>query len=154
MARGGVMLEPGFEQVYTMTDFYDGPRRGIADFYGKPHLYVSEWNEKLQDFQPEYTLSPVSNEVFSLAMEAWSIWVRWKTAFNKGETTLETHPALLQDQTRYEELREVLAAKLVVHKTEIVISRGLFKRIDDPNWDGFGPTPLQVHWTVIKSISE
>jgi hypothetical protein len=34
-----------FERVHTMTDYYDGPRGGIADFRGTPHLYESEWRD-------------------------------------------------------------------------------------------------------------
>lgn len=29
-------MEPEFEIVYTMTDYYDGPRAGIASFHGIP----------------------------------------------------------------------------------------------------------------------
>lgn len=32
-------LKPGYERFYTVLDYYDGPRKGIADFQGKPHLY-------------------------------------------------------------------------------------------------------------------
>jgi hypothetical protein len=38
-------VERPFEKVYTMTDYYDGPRRGIADFDGRPHFYDSEWDD-------------------------------------------------------------------------------------------------------------
>src|SRR5687768_8510315 len=30
-----------FERVYTVTDYWDGPREGIADFQDVPHLYRS-----------------------------------------------------------------------------------------------------------------
>jgi len=39
------VLEPEYERVYTMTDYYDGPRKGIADFEGRPHLYEAEWDD-------------------------------------------------------------------------------------------------------------
>jgi hypothetical protein len=28
-----------------MTDYYDGPRKGIASFQGSPHVYESEWDD-------------------------------------------------------------------------------------------------------------
>jgi hypothetical protein len=37
-------MEQKFEKVYTVTDFYDGPRGGIANFRGHPHVYESLWN--------------------------------------------------------------------------------------------------------------
>jgi hypothetical protein len=42
-------LKPGYERVYTVLDYCDGPRQGIADFQGKAHLYetnVSLMNPK------------------------------------------------------------------------------------------------------------
>lgn len=53
-----------FERVYTMTDYYDGPRGGIADFERAPHLYGSLWLDHPDDdddgrFEP----SPVAPEV-------------------------------------------------------------------------------------------
>ena len=32
-------LEPGNEIVFTVTDYYDGPLNGIANFQSKPHFY-------------------------------------------------------------------------------------------------------------------
>ncbi len=32
-----------FETVHTMTDWYDGPRRGVAIVNNHPHVYVSCW---------------------------------------------------------------------------------------------------------------
>jgi hypothetical protein len=37
--------EPDWEKVYTVTDFYDGPRLGVADYNGQPHLYESRWDD-------------------------------------------------------------------------------------------------------------
>ena len=44
-----------FERVYTMTDDYDGPRRGIASFRGKPHAYTCPF-----DFSGTMPTAPVS----------------------------------------------------------------------------------------------
>jgi hypothetical protein len=33
-----VQLKPDFEEVFTVTDYYDGPRKGIANVRGKPHF--------------------------------------------------------------------------------------------------------------------
>jgi hypothetical protein len=31
-------LKPGYEMVFTVTDYCDGPRKGIANYQDKPHL--------------------------------------------------------------------------------------------------------------------
>ncbi len=35
-------LKLNYEQVFTVLDYYDGPRSGIANYNGAPHFY--EWN--------------------------------------------------------------------------------------------------------------
>jgi hypothetical protein len=66
-----------FERVYTMTDYYDGPRRGIADFDGRPHTYDAVFDYAQDDYAEPYDLRPVDAETLQLALEAWQIWQRW-----------------------------------------------------------------------------
>jgi len=40
-----------FEKVHTMTDYYDGPRKGIADFAGQPHFFESGLNDDNDAFR-------------------------------------------------------------------------------------------------------
>src|SRR5215471_6082747 len=94
-----------YEKVHTMTEYNDGPRRGIADFEGRPHLYVSEWDNDAQDFRELFVLSPVDDEaVFRMALEDFEILRRWEQAFEQDLTTIDTQPALPQDRARHDEL--------------------------------------------------
>jgi hypothetical protein len=131
-----------------MTDFYDGPRKGIADFQGRPHLYESEWDRVVDDYASMFRLSPVEPAVFALAMESWRIWRRWETAFHEGQTTHETHPALSEDRARSEELDRLLDPVLRIDETNVVWARGEFKVRQDADWSGKGFAPLQVRWTL------
>src|SRR5690349_12683020 len=107
-----VSLKPGFEEVFTVTDYYDGPRQGIANFNGKPHFYDCVFDEARKNFSDRYRLTAVPNHIFDLAMEEWAIWERWQTAFHAGKTSKESHPALPQDRTRHEQIRTVLDSTL------------------------------------------
>lgn len=128
------------ERVYTMTDFYDGPRGGIADFEGRPHLYESEWDDLADNYASTFRLSPVTPEVLALALEDWAIWERWLAAFNAGETTQDTHPALPADRARHEELQRALHGRLQVDPETYVRARGDFE------WEGSGAGPSAVTW--------
>ena len=99
------------ERVYTMTDYYDGPREGIADFEGRPHLYerVFDDEEGPTEF---FELREVDADTFALALEAWGIWLRWHEAYHSGTTTIETHPALPEDRARHDQLRALLEPRL------------------------------------------
>ena len=43
-----------FERVHTMTDYYDGPRQGVADYQGHPHAYHCEWSEDDDSYADTY----------------------------------------------------------------------------------------------------
>ena len=140
-------LDAGFEQVYTVTDFYDGPRQGIADFNGKPHLFVSEFENETQEFGM-YHVSLVTEEILELALEGWAIWRRWETAFHQGLTTTETHPALPEDRSRHLELELLLQTVLVLDENTARKVEAVFKLHIDPGWNQLGARPLQVNWTT------
>lgn len=141
------MLEPGYQRVHTMTDYYDGPRKGIADLDGRPHLYESEWDDLADNYAFTFRLSPVTADIFALATESWHIWLRWETAFHRGQTTQDTHPALSKDRTRFLELEPVLEAKLRIDEVNYVRAHGDFKPFPNPGWSGVGFVPLQVKWS-------
>jgi hypothetical protein len=142
-------LDPGYERVHTVTDYSDGPRTGIADFEGRPHLYESEWDDLADDFAFTFRLSPVEPEVFALAVESWAIWRRWETAFHEGRATKETHPSLPDDRRRSDELTGILELRLKIDESNQVRATGEFKVLDDPEWNHRGFAPLQVKWTRV-----
>jgi hypothetical protein len=115
-----------FEPVYTMTDYYDGPRGGIASFKGKPHLYQSLFADD-KDGSDVFELRPVDEETLRLAMEDWNIWLRWEDAFHAGGTTIATHPALAVDRYRHDEIAPVLAARLASLPGPSIRARGFFR---------------------------
>jgi hypothetical protein len=139
-----------FEKVCTMTGYYDGPRVGVANFEGRPHLYESEWNDLNTNEEPIYLLSPVDQATLELALEDWAIWLRWERARHDGEATDETHPALPFDRVRHEAIKAVLESRLVTAPSPIR-ARGVFRRARHVPWDGKGHSPpLEVQWSRIE----
>lgn len=101
-----------FERVFTVDDYYDGARSGIASYQGQPHHYLCEWDESRGDYSDTFRLTPIDEETFSLAMEQWSIWEHWEAAFRRGEVAQSTHPALPGSNPRYAELQRSIEARL------------------------------------------
>ena len=128
-----------------MEAFYDGPREGVADYAGAPHRYESEWNELDDEYGPCFRLTPLDPEVFELALEDWQIWMRWLAAFEAGDTTSETHPALPADRPRQEELQAALASGFASNQARAFRARAEFR------WGSGGVRPgdcskLEVRW--------
>jgi len=107
------------ELVYTITDWYDGPRKGVANFEGQPHYYECQWYTGLDAgfdvVTRDYLLTPLDAETYQLALEDWAIWQRWEAAFAAGTTSQATHPTLPEDQARHAEIERLLLPKLVTN---------------------------------------
>jgi hypothetical protein len=136
-----------FETVHTCTDWYDGPRRGVADLGGVPHLFESQWADGEYLDNDTYLLTPIDLETLALALEDWAIWQRWVTAFHRGEATRDTHPALPADRPRHDELDRLLAARLMIDPGRSVRKFATFHVREDPAWSGYGWRPLAVEWS-------
>ena len=99
-----------FERVFTVWDYYDGPRSGLALFLGEPYHYQCEESE--DGYCDAFFLAPINSKTFSLAMEQWTIWRAWEAAFHRGEVPASTHPALSGSNQGYAELQAALDTQL------------------------------------------
>lgn len=141
-----------WEKVYTVLDWYDGPRLGLADYHGHPHLYESRWDKNTGDWEGEhwskkmgtsyYWLSPVTPLVFSLAMEDWSIWLRWHSTFDQGQVDSSAHPALPEDRLRQEEIKSLIGTALDPGRPDAFLVAGHFDlESDRVRWTQVVPQP-------------
>jgi hypothetical protein len=136
-----------FERVFTMTDYYDGPRRGIANFGGRPHAYHSPFNRWDDEYDELYELRAIDEETFRLALEEWEIWLRWEAAYHAGAAAADSHPALGPDRPRHDELARRLEARLAALPGPAIRARAVFRPIP-----GQACAPrrwLEVQWTRV-----
>lgn len=82
-----------WECVFTVNDYYDGPRQGVANFNGKPHAYQSEFSDIEEEYTDRFLLMEIDGSTLSLVMESWEIWLRWCAAFHRGEVDLKSSRA-------------------------------------------------------------
>src|SRR6186713_1004995 len=52
-----------WDRVHTVTDYYDEPRRGIADVDGVPHIYEAEFDHSTAEYGDTYYVSPVDEDL-------------------------------------------------------------------------------------------
>jgi hypothetical protein len=101
-----------FERVYTVWDYFDGPRDGLADFRGSPHYYKCSWDNEADDYSSEYELFPIDSSLLGPALEQWQIFKRWEADFHSGLVGQETHPGVGGINPRYDALEAVLNSAL------------------------------------------
>ena len=130
------------EVVYTVTDFYDGIRGGVASYHGTPHIYQSQF-EDIEGGSESFLVQPIDAETFRLAMEDWATWCRWERAFHAGLARESSHPALPDDRQRHTELSELLQSQLTPSPERASRVRGRFEAVQP----GTPSTQFVVYWT-------
>jgi len=135
-----------FEVVHTVTDYYDGPRGGIADLDGVPHLYEAEWSDKTGNYTDTFLLTPIDAETLALALEDWAIWRRWEDAHHQGIVDQASYPALPSDRPRHQELHVILSKRLVTDAARTVRKSAEFRVRQGASPSGPGVRPLAVRW--------
>jgi hypothetical protein len=125
------------DRVLTIHDYYDGPRLGIAEVDGVPHIYEAEFDHSSDEYGDTYFVSPVEADLLSLVLEDSAIFTRWNAARRRGEVTLETHPALPHERARHDELVAAIGDRLKSDPSDRRYMRARFdsvQRVGD--WDG------------------
>lgn len=102
------LITDGFERVYCESEWYDGPRAGLADIDGKPHYFENHDYDHTGEAD-EYQVWPASEAAVTLERERWAIFARWNERHEAGEVGPETHPGHGGIDSRYDELELLLA---------------------------------------------
>lgn len=116
-----------WDRVWTVTDYDDGPRGGIADVDGVPHVYQCEFDDAVDEYGDIFRLAPVTPELMALAMEDWAIWRRFEDAFRAGQASIADHPALPAERSRHDELRALIGDRLQLAEDQGFLRRGVFR---------------------------
>jgi hypothetical protein len=138
--------EQGYEAVFTIDDYRDGPRSGVANFHGAPHFYECIFDEQADDYSNSYLLIPLSQEAFQAAIESWQIFLRWRTAHDLGKASDETHPALPEDKNRDNETKQLLNQAIASGRPNATRATAEFAPVGDHKLLRDVLSPWQVKW--------
>lgn len=137
------------ERVHTMTDYYDGPRGGVADFHGRPHVYESLWSDLEGDWTDLFLLMPIDEELLRLAVESHAIFERWADAHRKGLVDLSTHPALPSERERHDEIERLVGKSLDVDRARAFTVEGQFGCRNFRESEGMERREQVVTWVTV-----
>jgi len=141
-------LKPGYEVVFTIDDYQDGPLRGVANYQGVPHFYECIFDEKQDSYSESFLLTRLDAEVFQAARENWEIFLRWREAYDRGQTGRQTHPALPAEAKKYRDTKELLDQTLASKRGSSIRARGEFEVIGEPERPRGVLSQWQVKWSV------
>jgi hypothetical protein len=140
-------LPSTFETVFSVTDYWDGPLTGIANYRGNPHYNERIFDETTDKYSEKFRLTPVDSQTLQLAMEAWEIWKRWEAAFQQRKTDLARHPRYSADSERYAEINRKVQKALARPEQDSITQIGKFEPVEDSNLPRGVMRVFQVSWT-------
>jgi hypothetical protein len=139
------------DRVYSVWDYRDGPRSGVADYMGTPHFY--RFDKKEDNYTETFLLKPIDNETFQLVVEQWAIWRKWELAFVRGEISHLSQTAVRSQDPKYSELDSKIKNKLNAISSEPILVRGRFRvRSNQPELQSGMSRELDVRWLRCISI--
>ena len=102
-------MELLFERVYTIDEWDEGPRSGVANFAGVPHYFRS-----VGESRERFELTPLPRELFELILEADALFHRWHPgphtrSAGRFDGASTAHG---EERARYETLQGDIAAAL------------------------------------------
>ena len=142
-----VKLKRGYELVFTVDEYYDGPRTGVANFRGEPHFYDCIFDKNRNDYTDLYRLTPIDPKTFERALKAWRIWRKWEFAYHEGKAKWESHPALQADTTKYRKILKMLGRTLKTDPKGNITRMGHFAPIAKSKLPNGVLHDLQVKWS-------
>jgi hypothetical protein len=139
-----------FEDVFAITDYFDHPLRGVANFDGLPHGYELLFDDQRGEYEVDlYDLRPIDDDTYQLALEYREIWIRWQEAWLAGKVALDRQTALPEDRARHAELAQLLDGRLAALSGAAIRARARFRHRDNPA-DGSRKPGLEVQWTPVS----
>lgn len=137
------------EKVYVENEWYDGPRKGVADYKGVPHRFIANFDE-LKGYEDTFKLFPVTDEELTLEIEQWKIYVEWNKKYESGELTVDSHPGHGGIDKRWDEIEELLSPKRDIIPSNAIDADATFEQSDqEKRYESTGPS-YGVVWNVIK----
>jgi hypothetical protein len=143
--------KPGYDVVFTVNDYHDGPLRGVANFHGVPHFYERVFDDRTDQYSESYLLVPLDDAVLAAARENWEIFLRWRADFDSHRTTLATHPARPQDRQRYEETKLILEQAVASAREKAFRAKGEFEIMGEPKIHRDVLALWHVKWSRVET---
>jgi hypothetical protein len=139
-----------YEAVYAWPVYWDGPREGVADFEGRPHRFVANWNSAEDDYADTFSLYPIDDATLRIVVEQWAIWRRWVAARLAGATSDDTHPALPEDRQRRTALEAEWTKRVAGLRALPRHATAEFRPVRDEFLDLRMAATLEVSWRLVE----
>jgi hypothetical protein len=124
-------VDATWHKVFTIDDWYDGPRSGATEINGAPYWYRSVYLDADWDpMEDRFELTPLTADLLACELERAAIFKRWDEARKNGlvlwnEGVEESFGALPNEMARNRELNTKMDS-FVATSRPTLLARGDF----------------------------
>ena len=69
----------------------------------------------------------ILQDLLDLVLEDWAIWLRWESAFRRGEVDKNSHPSLPRERVRHEQIQALIGDRLEAKRNGPIRQLGTLK---------------------------
>lgn len=137
------------ERVYVENEWYDGPRAGVADVNGRPHRFVSQFDEEDDEYLGTFLVWPIEAEELLLEQEQWRIFVRRNDAYEAGRVRAESHPGHPGTSKRWDEIASLLQVRRTSIPSTAVRARAQMTTIEGEQRYPYSGPAYRLSWRIL-----
>jgi len=116
--------------LYLVTDFCELPRRGVADYQGEPHYFISLFDDDSNDWSDIYILYKIDERSFDLTLLAWAIERRFCVYKADEDISFNRIGALPEEKNRHSSIINLIESKINVNPSAVKYAYGQFQLLE------------------------
>ncbi len=132
------------DTVYAITDYYDYPRSGIANYRGNAHYFGRLFDESEDEFSSQYLLIPIDPVSITLSSGEWQLWSDCIAAFDKHNSVGTTCSVAREVKQKICKLSLEFHERLKCHPQRVIIADAEFQSATA--LAHASPEQIQVKW--------
>jgi len=136
--------------LYLVTDHSDQPLKGVADFHGVPHYFVSLFDDDSNNWSDIYMLFKLDAHLFEIALLGWAIERRFCVSKVNEDIPFYRIGALPEEKVRHTNIINNLESKVTINPSYAKFVYGKFQLLEPKvNYN-----LAFVHWVALPKTNE
>lgn len=116
--------------LYLVTDYCELPRKGIADYNGVPHYFVSLFDDNSNDWSDIFMLFKIDNHLFDLSLIAWAIERRFSVSKIEEDIQYNRISALPEEKNKLNSIINHIETKISINPHAAAYVYGKFHLLE------------------------
>jgi hypothetical protein len=106
-----------FEPILCWSSWWDCPRSGVTLHARRPHRFLCEFSDELDDYPQEFHVWPIDDDTAEAEFRAWRMFAAWRARFDRG-----VKPPPLESDSEFADLAGSLREGRLTPPTDSIVA--------------------------------